>query len=177
MADESIHARLARQLMQHRTELYAFIFACLRNHHDTEDLLQTVSVAVMEAAQENVEPSAFLPWAREIAWRRILAHRRSTGRHRPLDPSLVQAIAEAAGRVDRARPASAFREALLDCLGRVPEETRRVLEMRYDGSVSGLEELAARVGRSVQGVYALLKRGKAALRECMQRRMTSEARG
>ena len=40
---------VAKLLMQHRTSLYAYIFSCVRNHADTEDILQNVSVAVIES--------------------------------------------------------------------------------------------------------------------------------
>ena len=46
------HAEVARLLMQHRTALYGFIFACVRNHADTEDILQNVSVAVTESIDQ-----------------------------------------------------------------------------------------------------------------------------
>ena len=46
-ADAGIRqGQVARLLMKHRTSLYGFIFACVRNHDDTEDILQNVSVAV-----------------------------------------------------------------------------------------------------------------------------------
>src|SRR5204862_7830332 len=101
-----------------RTPLSAFIHACRRTHHDAEDGLQTVSVAIMEEAGQGVEPVAFMPWAREIAWRRVLAYRRGSARQRPLDPAVVRCLAEAAGRVDEARPGPLLREALLRCLSR-----------------------------------------------------------
>jgi len=177
VTNETPLGRMTRLLMQHRTELYGFIYACVRNHHDTEDLLQAVSVAVTEAAQQGFEPAAFDAWAREIAWRRVLAHHRLAGRQHTADPELVRALAEASGRVELARPSPVLREALLECLERVPEETRRVLQARYQEAEKELRALAARLGRSVQGVYAMLKRARAALRDCVERRLASEVRG
>ena len=66
--------QVARLLMQHRTSLYGYIFACVRNHEDTEDILQNVSVAVVESVSQLKDEAGFLPWAREIARRRVLAH-------------------------------------------------------------------------------------------------------
>src|SRR5438046_3523164 len=57
---------IARLLMQHRTALYGFIYACVRNHADTEDILQNVSVAVTESITQLKDEAGFLPWAREI---------------------------------------------------------------------------------------------------------------
>src|SRR5262245_62181276 len=109
-------AQVARLLMQHRTALYGYIFACVRHHADAEDILQTVSVAVTESIGQLRDESGFLPWAREIARRRILAHRRSARREQAVDPELVRRLAEAADRVERAKPAEERRSALLACL-------------------------------------------------------------
>lgn len=166
--------QIARLLMHHRTALYGYIFACVRNHADAEDILQNVSVAVTESIQQLMDEKGFLPWAREIARRRVLAHRRLARREQPLDPELLARLAEASDRVERERPASDQRSALLACLESLPEQSRRIIAMRYDGSVAGMNELAARFGRSVQGIYAQVKRIKAVLRECVQRRLSLE---
>src|SRR5689334_6364908 len=89
---------VARLLMQHRAALYGYIFACVRNHADAEDILQNVSVAVTESIDRLTSEDGFLPWAREIARRRVLAHRRTARREQPCDPDLVRRLAEAAER-------------------------------------------------------------------------------
>lgn len=169
------HAEAARLLMQHRTALYAFILASVRNHADAEDILQTVSVAVIESIAQLRHESGFLPWVREIARRRILAFRRTHRRERSFDPELVLRLAEAAERVEYETGGDERRAALLGCLAALPELSRRMLSERYAGASA--EELAARYGRSVQGVYALVKRVKQALRDCVDRRLALEADG
>jgi len=164
-------SQVARLLMQHRTTLYGFIYACVRNHDDTEDILQNVSVAVTESIDQLKDESGFLPWAREIARRRILAHRRTAKRETVCDPELVRALAEASDLVEREEPASLQRTALMACLEALPGESRRLIAMRYDGSVDSVSALASRVGRTVQSVYAQIKRIKVALRECVGRRL------
>src|SRR5438132_12773457 len=113
---------IARLLMQHRTALYGFIYACVRNHADTEDILQNVSVAVTESIGQLKDESGFLPWAREIARRRVLAHRRSARREMVCDPEVVRALAEASERVEQEQPASVHRAALMACLEGLPGE-------------------------------------------------------
>src|SRR5206468_12369395 len=99
MADVSLRqGQVARLLMQHRTALYGYIFACVRHHDDAEDIFQNVSVAVTESISQLTDEAGFLPWAREIARRRILAHRRSVRREQPFDPELVRRLADAADR-------------------------------------------------------------------------------
>jgi RNA polymerase sigma-70 factor (ECF subfamily) len=166
--------QVARLLMHHRTALYGYIFACVRNHADAEDILQNVSVAVTESIGNLADEKGFLPWAREIARRRVLAHRRLARREQPLDPELLARLAEAAERVEQHVPASDQRAALLACLEALPGHSRRLIAMRYDGSVAGMSELARKFGRTIQAIYAQVKRIKTALRECVERRLALE---
>lgn len=165
---------VARLLMQHRTALYGFIYACVRHHDDTEDILQNVSVAVTESFEKLQDENGFLPWAREIARRRILAFRRGARRELACEPELVRALAEAADRLEREEPSSVERAALMACLEILPGESRRLIMMRYDRSSGNVAALAAMFGRTVQSIYAHLKRIKIALRECVSRRIELE---
>ncbi len=167
-------ALVARLLMQHRAALYGYIFACVRSHPDTEDILQNVCVAVTQSIDQLQSEAGFLPWVREITRRRILAHRRSSRREMPLDPELVRALAEAAERVERASPTTEQWAALTACLEQLPSESRRLIARRYDGSGDNMNALAQEFGRSVQGIYAQIKRIKAILRACVQRRLAAE---
>lgn len=176
MADGGLHqGQITRLLMQHRSALYGFIFACVHNHADAEDIFQNVSVAVTESIDRLTHEAGFLAWAREIARRRVLAHRRSVRREHPVAPEFIQRLAEAADRVEHMRPAGVERAALTACLESLPPESRRLIVMRYDGSALSAEDLAGRFGRSVQAIYAMIKRIKAALRECVERRLALEA--
>jgi RNA polymerase sigma-70 factor (ECF subfamily) len=166
--------KVARLLDQHRTSLYGYILACVRNHADADDILQTVSVAVTESISRLHDEAGFLPWAREIARRRILAHRRGQRREQFLDPVLLTRLAEAADRVEQANPEEDQRAALEQCLETLPPNSRRLIEMRYDGSVADMNQLADRLGRTVQSVYAHVKRIKMALRDCVARRRARE---
>ncbi len=167
--------QIARLLMHHRTALYGYIFACVRNHADAEDILQNVSVAVMESIDQLRDDSGFLPWSREIARRRILAHKRAVQRERALDPDLVRCLAEAADRVEKHEPASEQRTALMTCLEGLPPTSRKLIAQRYGGVDAN--RLAQQFGRSVQAIYAQIKRIKLILRSCVERRLALEVRG
>src|SRR5262249_3481809 len=123
--------QIARLLMQHRVALYGYIYACVRNHADAEDILQNVSVAVTESFDKLTEEAGFLPWAREIARRRVLAHKRSAAREQAYDPELLCRLAEAAERVEQNCSASTHRSALMRCLEGLPPRSRRLISMRY----------------------------------------------
>jgi RNA polymerase sigma-70 factor, ECF subfamily len=166
--------QIARLLMQHRTALYGYIFACVRHHADAEDILQNVSVAVMESIDQLLDEAGFLPWSREIARRRVLAHKRLAQRERALDPELVRCLAEAADRVEKREPASDQRTALMTCLETLPATSRKLIAQRYNGVDA--TRLAERFGRSVQAIYAQIKRIKLSLRACVERRLALEVR-
>lgn len=168
-------AVMSRLLMQHRAKLYAYILACVRDHGDTEEIMQTVAVAVMESSEQLRDEEGFVPWAREIARRRVLEHQRRSRREIALDPEMMETLDGAAARLDCAgQEEDRRREALLACLEELPPSSREVLAMRYDGTSA--QEMSNRMGRSVQAVYAQVKRLKALLRECSERRLTLEAR-
>lgn len=166
--------QITRLLMQHRTGLYGYIYACVRNHADAEDILQNVSVAVTESIDRLNDEAGFLPWAREIARRRVLAHRRTSGREQAFDPELLCRLADAADRIEEDCPSSSHRSALLSCLESLPPRSRRLIALRYEDGFHGMQGLAEKFGQSVQSVYAQVKRIKTRLRDCVKRRLSLE---
>jgi RNA polymerase sigma-70 factor, ECF subfamily len=168
-------ARVARLLMRHRGVLFAYLIAALRNPHDAEDLLQDVSLAATSSWSQYDPETPFLPWAREIARRRVLdfAGRRA---RRPalLDPEVLARLEVAAARLDP-ETLEPRRFALRSCLEKLGAHTRQILELRYDERLD-VDAIAARAGRTLQATYAILKRAKEALRDCVARRLASESR-
>ena len=158
--------------MRHRSSLYAYIFACLRNHADAEDVFQDVSVAVIELADRCPDEAGFRPWCLEIARRRVLAHLRKSSRRGRTDAELIAALSDAADRVEK-EELWGRRAALFDCLDELPERQRSLIAARY-APQSTIGELATRLNSSVQAVYARVKRIKQILRECVERRLASE---
>src|SRR2546421_5028009 len=106
--DVTVRADLARLLAKHRAGLYGYILACMRHHDDARDILQEVVLAISQWAGPLPTEQGLLPWAREIAQAKMLAYRRTGASQRPLDPLLVQRLAEAAERIEGLRPASDY---------------------------------------------------------------------
>ncbi|HXG63360.1 MAG TPA: sigma-70 family RNA polymerase sigma factor [Planctomycetota bacterium] len=168
-------ARVTQLLMKHRAELFAYLMAAVRNLHDAEDLLQDVSLAASASWSQYRPGTPFLPWAREIARRRILHYGKRRGR-RPalLEPGVLEQLDRAAA--DSEEPLDPRRAALRKCLEELGSRGRRILEMRY-GDKLDVPRIADVLGRTVQAAYALLKRTKQILRECVQRRLSAPAPG
>jgi RNA polymerase sigma-70 factor (ECF subfamily) len=173
--DTSQTPQTVKLLLKHQGSLYAFIMACVRSYPDADDIWQAVSLATIQADNAPHDDGPFLAWAREIARRRVLEHFRTTRRLIPLDPGVVQALVEAADRIERRVPGVSRREALLECLEKLPPESQQLLAARYDGASSiSVAALAQRFGRSEQGVYSLLYRIRNLLRDCVERRLSLE---
>lgn len=164
-----------RLLMNYRGALYSYIYACVRNHADAEDLLQDVSVAVVGSFSQLASEEEFLPWAREIARRRILAHARKTKKELSMDPQVISALAEASGRVTQRHTVSCRRDALLECLGNLPASSRELLMHYYSNSAAQVGEIEARFGKRMSAIYAEVHRMRCLLRDCASRRLQKDS--
>lgn len=167
-------ARVTQLLMKHRAEIFAYLMAAVRNLHDAEDLLQDVSLAATASWSQYRPGSPFLPWAREIARRRLLNYGKRLGR-RPalLEPEVLEQLDRAAAAAAE-EPLDPRRAALRRCLDDLGARGRRVLELRY-GERLEVARIADALGRTVQATYAILKRTKQVLRECVHRRLSAPA--
>lgn len=177
MNDTERNVLMTALFVRHRTALYGYIFACVRNHNDAEDILQEVSLAAVKSIDKLRDEAGFLPWAIEIARRRVLVHLRRTQRTTILSPEMLPVVEEAVHRVTSNDSISERSEALLECLENLPPHSREVITMRYDGSVRGVDELAEKLGRTMHATYGVLKRIRQGLRVCVEKKLAAEASG
>jgi RNA polymerase sigma-70 factor (ECF subfamily) len=164
-------ADLTGLIMRHRAALHAWLLAATRNPHDAEDLLQEVSMAAVRSAAQFEAGTNVNAWLREIARRRLLEYGRERGR--AAQPGLLETL-EIAGRETDDEAPDLRRDALRSCLEGMPPTSRRVIEMRYAGSLS-VERIAESLGRTVQAAYAILKRARVSLRDCTERKIGARA--
>ena len=85
---------------------------------------------------------------------------------------LVKLLSNAA-REDR-KGGNQRAQALHECLDKLPRRSQEIIQMRYDGTASGVDEIADRLGRSMAATYGVLKRIRIALRSCIETRLASE---
>jgi RNA polymerase sigma-70 factor (ECF subfamily) len=97
--------------------------------------------------------------------------RRMSRRHALLEPEVLEALDGAAVAMEAEAPLEPRRDALRLCLTKVGGDARRILELRY-ADKADVPRIAREVGRSVQASYAILKRTKLLLRECIDRRLS-----
>ena len=181
---------LARYIDLHRSRLLAFIVRrmsdALRRKVEPDDILQEVCTSAVRSLPDyEMKSGKPFSWLCELAQRRIVdAHRyhieskkRSAEREvagnqadssrGQLEQWLVASMTTATQKLSRNR-----REALLeDALGRLSEDEREALRLRYG---EGLEskEIAARLGKSNGAVRVMMTRAKAKLQQQLSHEIT-----
>lgn len=154
-------------------DLRAFIGALVRDPAVREDIFQNVALTLWESFDRFDRTRSFGAWARGIAARKVIhEHRRNARFPLVFSPEAVQAVLDAYDRSEAT--ASPRRIALEECLRPLPAGTRTVLALRYEDGLSG-ESIAVRTGSTADAVYQLLSRTRAALAECIRRRLRISA--
>lgn len=150
--------------------LRSFIASQVHHLEDVDDLTQEVFLGAYRNLGEFRRGDDFGAWLRGIARNQLLTYFRSSGRRRKAMERfredvarLVQGDLEQAvlGETDEAV------EALLRCVGRLPEKLRRVVRAGLDGDKPAVvaKELLTTVG----AVYNLHYRANRLLRDCLQK--------
>jgi RNA polymerase sigma-70 factor, ECF subfamily len=176
MNDTPIHSGPAPEflllLTSHQSSLYAFITALLGGVEGTQDVLQETNIVLLEKAREYDAARPFVPWALTFARFQVMAWRKRQIRDRlVLDDALVDALAD---RASAGAVAPSHRlDALEKCLNKLPAEARELVDARYlKGDL--VQDIAARLGRSVNVVSVSLFRIRKALLDCVRATLTAE---
>jgi len=134
--------------------------------------MQEVTVVLWRKFGQLAAEEEFRRWAFGVARYEVLAWRRDKARDRHVfgDAVLELLAAEAsqgAGTLD------AQREALEECLQKLPPEQRAMVNAAYaDGA--RIDRLAAQSGRTAMALYKVLHRIRLALTECTRRVLARE---
>ena len=153
-------------------KLAGYISALVPDFAEAEDLLQNVAVILLRKFPEYDPKRPFIGWAIGITKREILMARRRHARNfLCYQTDLLERISEAYEELapeldDRSR-------ALGECLKAVEGRASELLRLRYE---EGLEPsaIAGRVGMAVVAVRVMLSRTRAALRECIERKLKTQ---
>lgn len=170
MQDKNDEHGIGGLLMRHRNSLYGYLLTCVRDSHQVEDILQEVAQIAIESIDQLRNKDRFASWLFGIARNRVLLHRRKSERERVLPADVVELLASEAEHIDEPYHIER-KEALHECLKKLPERSQQIITQRYDGSIYQVEELAGQVGRTVQATYALLKRIRMKLADCVRNKM------
>ncbi|MFG0286876.1 MAG: sigma-70 family RNA polymerase sigma factor [Rhodopirellula sp. JB044] len=166
---------VARLLIKHRSSLLAFIVAVMRDFDAAEDVLQDVSVAIWESADSFEPGTNFGSWSRSIARRRIAAYWRIRSRNaQSLGEEQLEQLVDGFEQLQSANEPEVRKKALTECLANLNPFLSRLISLRYSRQLN-LAQVAEAVGRQPETVRKTLYRGRAALRECIERKLAVDA--
>jgi RNA polymerase sigma-70 factor (ECF subfamily) len=169
------HETFVRLLLEHEGRVRGFIRGLVPTWNDVDEVVQQASLVAWRKFSQFDPRTNFGTWLMVIARFEALKHRRRVARG-PLSFSadvwdLLAAEADPAAHVEEALERR--RAALEACLATLGDDRRRVVLEAYAPGVK-IYELARRLGRGEQAFYKMLQRLRAALLDCMRRRLAAE---
>ncbi|MFM7059515.1 MAG: sigma-70 family RNA polymerase sigma factor [Planctomycetota bacterium] len=170
--EAALRERMTRHWLSAETAIRAYIAGAVRAFADREDLLQQVALTVARRFEEYDEQRPFLAWALWLARSRIIDFYRTQNRHpQLLSEELLHRYAE--GLVQRQDVIPQRREALQECLEKLPERSRTLIRMKYQDGLR-IDRIAELLRSTPASVRVSLFRLRESLAECIQRRLTAK---
>jgi len=164
-----------RSYFAEQGRLRGYVFTATRDYHVTDDILQEIAIVIATKGQLFDPTQPPLPWLMGVAKNQVRRWYRESGRAaKNIDIELLDNCVSAMAVFD-GEAVSSRQVALRKCLDSLPKGQRQILQSRYEGGLA-CEQIAARASRSVQSIYALLKRLKLALRQCVDSQVVEDTR-
>lgn len=159
-------------LTSHQSTLYASISAMLGGSEGAHDVLQETNIVMLEKAAEYDPARPFVPWAVTFARFQVMAWRKRQSRDRlVLDDALFAAVADRLAE-ESATPSRRL-DAIEGCVGKLMPEWRSMIDARYVNG-EAVQDIAARLGCSVNVVSVTLFRIRKALLDCVKATLAAE---
>lgn len=162
-------AELAALVQTHQAGVWRWLRFLGCEPSEADDLVQETFLAVLREGFEIRSRAETAAYLRTVARNRLLMARRKERKAPPtVELEAAEAVwAETAGE----RGLSDYLAALEDCLGQaVSPRVRKALDLQYR-TRAGRAEIAAQLGLNVEGVKTMLRRGRSALRDCVERKL------
>lgn len=154
-------------LTQSYRSLYAYARTLVPNGTDAEDCVQEASLHLWRKFDEFEEEGSFARWAQGFL-RHVVKnyHRKARPRYLALDDELIDKLAV----VQRGSQEllDLRREAVDDCLARLPERDRSLLASYHEHGES-VAKLSRTFHRKPATIYKALKRARIAVARCVDR--------
>ena len=164
--EKDIRERMTRHWLSAEPAVRAFVTAAIGSLADREDVLQQVALTVARRFDEFDEDRSFVAWALWLAKSRIIDFYRAQGRQQfVLGDDDLDLLAETL--VQRQDEISLRRQALSHCLEKLPERSRKLIQLKY-------YQIAALIKSTPASVRVTLFRIRDALADCIRRRVAME---
>lgn len=145
-----------------------WLSAMIPNHHDAEDVLQTVAEIVSRKFDQYDAERPFYTWVLGISQYEVLKYRRRQCRDRHVfSDELMDRMASRSESIGD--EVNAAEDALHDCIHRLHGRARRAVYLCYQDGMKPMQ-VADELQATPHAVRNLLSRARAALRDCVSKR-------
>jgi len=152
--------------------IYGFILALVPDWSAAEDLLQETTMVMWSKFDTFELGTDFAAWAMRIARYRVMNYRKKK-RHQKVvfSDEVIEALERRARKTTRQLDAS--RDALRQCLQKLPQRDQELIHLRYEYDAT-TKSVAERLGRGLDAVYKALNRIHIQLFYCIRRTLAME---
>lgn len=146
----------------------AYVTSVIRDFRDRDDLLQAISVAVLESFPSYDPSRPFVGWAMGIARNQIGSYLRERKRNRLIfDSQTVELLAVAFEQVESQQIRKL--DFLSQCIAKLDKRAQQLCELRYQNDLKPAA-IASLLGMAPNTVAKALQRIRDQLRKCIDQR-------
>ena len=165
------HRQFVERFLRDQHRLYGYIATLVPARSDAEEIFQETSLLLWEKWGEFDQTRDLLPWACGIAHNVVRNFLRKKRPSTALSDPFLERVAET--RLEMEEELVPRREALADCMQRLPEDQQTLVRQCYS-ETSRINKLAEQLGTTANSIYLKLRRIRAALLDCINRRLARE---
>jgi RNA polymerase sigma-70 factor, ECF subfamily len=161
-------------ISRHHSQLYAYIFAVVKNQQDAEDLFQSVCLVLWRRFESFQPNTSFFAWARQTAKFVLCSffrHKKNLPAH--VGEELLDALAGTIA-TSQGDEVEVHLAALRRCREKLNAADIELLDLRYGENLSTVD-IAERLERFRQNVSRSLNRIRRWLVECVQIELARQA--
>lgn len=146
-------------------EIYAFILSLVVSPSDADDILQETLTVMWRKFSEFESGTNFVAWGRQIARFKVMEYLRKNRTSKfCFDSDVLKLIESKSSQIDNL---SDRNEAMQNCIRKLAEKQRSILNMRYSRDMS-FKQIALEYGVSKQSIYRMVSRVHALLAKCIK---------
>ena len=163
-----------RLYLANERPLRLFLRVCLPSWSDVDDVVQETCIVAMKRFDTFEQGTNFRAWLLTIGRFEALRHKRKRSTSRlTISAEVMQLLEEEITSAEE--NGSTTRDALEDCIAKLPEAAQDLLKAVYTHGTS-VQTLAEQANRSVDAIYKRLQRLRQMLLDCIEHVLSAEGR-
>lgn len=171
--DRTRHDRFIRLYVANEESLRGFVRSLVPTREDAREVMQEVAAVLWRKFDDQASDEDFRRWAFGVSRFEALAFFRDRARDRHVfsDETIGLLAQEVESQAD---PLEAERRALDECLRKLPDTQRALVQAAYAPGVR-IDDLASSMGRTAMSLYKMLHRIRMTLVECTGKSLLGRA--